>query len=317
MTLHISTRKPTIEECNTLAAITISDRKNTPLESGKTLEKISQDIVGISHNDNYEIVMAMDEERIVGWIYYYTGFMPMAFISGFSPIIDPENDSENIALQLIEVSKENIVARGFTRLEIEFAFLSDAHQKLSRKYIDWYEKCGFQFAAEEVHMKADLSTIAVPELAIPEGYAIRRFSEVHYDRLEVSGFRTFENGQDQLFLSMSHAEQQVNIQHFFNKTSPFVEDASLVLEHEGDIIGFIITRGREGEIEIGPVGLVPDFKGKGLGSFLLGQALSTLQNNKEKTVVLDMSVGNIPARKLYTKYGFKDDYHKQFYYWSP
>jgi ribosomal protein S18 acetylase RimI-like enzyme len=45
--------------------------------------------------------------------------------------------------------------------------------------------------------------------------------------------------------------------------------------------------------------------------------LKALKEKGVKDAVLDMSIGNHLARKLYSKYGFKDVYHKHFYYWSP
>ncbi|MFW9978527.1 MAG: GNAT family N-acetyltransferase [Candidatus Thorarchaeota archaeon] len=317
MTLQIETRKLSLEECTTIAEISVANRRGTPLESGKTIEEISQNIVRISENEKYEIVIAEENGKIVGCIYYYLGFPLMAFISGFSPIIDPARDSEMIAIALIEASKKNIIEKGYTRLEIEFVLLSNEHRNLSRKYIGRYEKCGFRFAAEEVHMKVDLSTIDLPTLERPNEYTIRRFTEVPYEKLEESGFQTFENGKDQLFRSMSHAEQQVTLQVFFDKNSPFVDEASLVLEKKEQVIGFIITRPGDKESTIGPVGLIPEEKGKGLGSYLLVQALVALRNDNQSAAVLDMSVGNTPARNLYSKYGFKPEYYKQFYYWAP
>lgn len=317
MVLRIETRKPRNEECETLAEVAIAERSGTPLESQKTLNEHTQDIERIANDESYEIVIATEDEIVVGWIYYYLRFKPMAFISGFSPIIEPRAESERIALALIEAVKKNIIDRGYTRLEIEFVLQSEEHYDLSKKYVEWYKKADFRFAAEEIHMQADLSALTLPRSEIPSEYTTHRFADVPSDRLEEPGFQAFESSEDRLFTSMNHAEQQITLRHFFDKSIPFVDDASLVIEKEDRIVGFIITRRRSDVIEIGPIGLVPEARRKGLGTYLLSHALYALEQCDELQVNLDVSVENTHARKLYTKCGFKPEYRKQFYYWSP
>jgi ribosomal-protein-alanine N-acetyltransferase len=196
-------------------------------------------------------------------------------------------------------------------------FPSDEHRAHSEKYVEWYRKCGFKFAAEEVHMKSDLGTIELPELDLPQGYIVRNFSEVSYDMLEGPGFQTLENSKEDLFLSMSHAEQKITLEYFFDKSKPYIEDASLILEKDGEIIGFVITRLNDDEPEIGPVGIVPEARGQGLASYLLVSVLGSLKDNGSTSAYLDTTITNRPAQKLYRKYGFEDVYYKQFYYWSP
>jgi ribosomal-protein-alanine N-acetyltransferase len=218
---------------------------------------------------------------------------------------------------LIEASKRDTVERGQSRLEIELVFPSDDHRAHSEKYVEWYRKCGFQFAAEEVHMKSDLSTIELPELDLHQGYIVRKFSEVSYDMLEGPGFQTLKNSKEGLFLSMSHAEQKITLEYFFDKSKPYIDDASLILEREGEIIGFVITRLKDDEPEIGPVGLIPEARRKGLANYLLVRVLESLKDIGSTSAYLDTTITNLPAQKLYRKYGFEDVYYKQFYYWSP
>lgn len=166
-------------------------------------------------------------------------------------------------------------------------------------------------------MKSDLSAIELPGIDLPQGYVLRSFSEVSYDMLEGPGFQTLKNSKEGLFLSMSHAEQKVTLEYFFDHSKPYVEDASLVLEKEGEIVGFVITRLRDDEPEIGPVGLIPEARGQGLASYLLVRVLESLKDIGSTSAYLDTTITNLPAQKLYKKYGFEEVYYKQFYYWSP
>ncbi len=315
---QVESRKLSAKDCEALARITISARKNTPMESKRSVEEVTRNIESLSTNEDFQILTASDEKgRVVGWTYYYVAFPLMTFISGFLPLVDEKQESEDIALSLIEASKRGVIDRGHSRLEIELVFPTDTHRKHSERFIEWYRKCGFQFAAEEVHMKSDLSAIELPEIELPKRCVLRNFSEVSYDRLEGPGFQTLKNSKEGLFLSMSPAEQKVTLEYFFDRSKPYVEDASLILERESEIIGFVITRLKDDEPEIGPVGLVPEARGQGLASYLLTRVLKSLKDIGSTSVYLDTTITNLPAQKLYRKYGFEDVYYKQFYYWSP
>jgi ribosomal protein S18 acetylase RimI-like enzyme len=298
-----------------LATLNIITREGTPLESNDSLHEMTKSIKDLSSSNGFRIVTADKDGRIVGWLYYYIQFPLMTFISGFYPVV--ESGSEEVAEALIEASKKDTVDRGHSRLEIELVLPSEAHREHSKSLVDIYRKCGFQFAAEEIHMKCDLSTAILPEIELPKGYTLRKFSDIPFDILEDVGFRTLKNSKEELFLSMSHDEQMVTLQYFFGKSRPYIDDASLLLERDGEITGFVITRlGDDGEPDIGPVGLVPEDRGKGLASFLLVRILKSLKDSGSIVAYLDTTVTNDPAQKLYRKFGFQDEYYKQFYYWS-
>jgi GNAT superfamily N-acetyltransferase len=241
----------------------------------------------------------------------------MTFISGFYPVVAEVSEAEKIALELIEASKSDFVKNDHTRLEIELVFPTEEYREYSKKLINQYRKCGFHFAAEEIHMKCDLKAIELPDLELPEGYDVMRFSDVPYEDIKGPAFRTLEDSKEGLYLSMSPAERQVTIEYFFDKSKPCIDDASLILEKSGDVVGFVITRiGDDGNPDIGPVGIVPEIRGQGLGSFLLIEVMKRLKTGGSTSVYLDTTVTN-PAQNLYRKFGFVDEYHKQFYFWSP
>ncbi len=316
--IRVESKQLRPEDCKILARITSSAREKTPLESGKSVEEISADIEKISSSDEVQILVARDDNGVIlGWISFYVGIPPMAFIDGFMPIVDSKHEPEKTALFLIEAAKRDIVGRGYTRIEIEMRLQTDAHRALSKGFVDWYEQCDFQFAAEEAHMRSNLTSLSLPSLRPPRNCILRKLSEVSYEQLERAGFQTFEDSKDDLFHSESHAEQKVELKHFFDVSRAFIENASLILERDGKIVGFVITRMRDNEAEIGPIGLVPEVRGQGLANYLLGYALKNLRDNGLTNATLDMSVANLPARKLYKKYGFEDLYCKQFYFWAP
>jgi ribosomal protein S18 acetylase RimI-like enzyme len=317
--VQIEFEKPHSEVCKKLALLNMKSRKGTPLESGKSVDEIAKGIETISNTDGYQILTASDDNgNLVGWMCYYVAFPLMTFISGFHPVVAERPDSENIALKLIEASKSELVRQNRSRLEIELVFPSEAHRAYSTELVDWYKMSGFKFAAEEIHMRSDLNSVELPVLFLPKAYNLRRFSEVPFDRIEGSAFRTLKDSKEGLFLSLSQPEQEVTIRYWFDKSRPYIEDSSLLLEKEEEIVGFVITRiDDDGKPDLGPVGLVPEARRKGLGSFLLVEVLKSLKDSSSSLVYLDTTITNNPAQRLYRKYGFEDVYYKQFYYWSP
>ncbi len=316
--MKVETKPLSRDECKALARLTLAARKGTPLETGRSFEETVASIEKLSANKDFQILIAQDEQgAIVGWTYDYIAFPLMTFISGFFPLVDPTREPAEIALAIIEAEKRKIGEYGDTRLEIELVFPTKTHRDFSEPFVGWYQKCGFKFAAEEAHMKTDLKTTELPELDLPRNCTLRRFSEFSFEQLEVPGFQVFENSSDDLFLSSSRDEQRVTLEHFFDKSKPLIEEASLVLEEAGKITGFVITKKEGEEVEIGPIGVIPEARGKGLGSYLLVTALRKIKESGISTVSLDMSIANHPARRLYQRYGFKEVHHKQFYYWSP
>jgi ribosomal protein S18 acetylase RimI-like enzyme len=284
-----------------------------------TVETLARDIEKISESDKFRILTASDERgNFVGWTYYYIAFPLMAFINGYYPVVDNVNDSERITSSLIEASKKDIVELGkHSRLEIEVTLPSEEHRAHFKGLIDSYQKCGFKFAAEEMHMRTDLRTIHLPPIELPQGYLVKKLSEVSYDQLVNPAFRALKDSKEGLFLSLDHAEQETTIQYWFDKSKPYIDDASLILQRDGNVVGFVITRPTDDGPEIGPVGLVPEDRGKGLASYLLASVLKNLKNSGAANVILDTTIINLPSQKLYRRYGFEEVYYKQFYYWSP
>ena len=80
--------------------------------------------------------------------------------------------------------------------------------------------------------------------------------------------------------------------------------------------GFIVVLYRNGTkiagIEI--INVDPRYHGEGIGSRLLSAAEEDMKNKKINKVRLEVSTGNIPAIRLYKKFGFKQEYYLKNYY---
>lgn len=51
--------------------------------------------------------------------------------------------------------------------------------------------------------------------------------------------------------------------------------------------------------------VLPDFQGKGLAGAMVKKVIALAEDAKQKAIRLDVLGGNLPAERLYTKYGFQ------------
>lgn len=81
--------------------------------------------------------------------------------------------------------------------------------------------------------------------------------------------------------------------------------------------GFIAARVTAGEMHINNVGVLKPFRGHGVGSALLGAAMSAARRRGARTAFLEVRAGNAGAQALYRRHGFDVAGRRQKYYRHP
>ncbi len=81
-----------------------------------------------------------------------------------------------------------------------------------------------------------------------------------------------------------------------------------------DLIGYLIAHVVLDEAFIVSLGLLPEWRGRGGGSFLLGDFIRHVGLQGVRSVTLDVRVSNIPARVLYEQTGFRAVGVRRSYY---
>ena len=87
------------------------------------------------------------------------------------------------------------------------------------------------------------------------------------------------------------------------KTQPQSRTA-LVVEQDGNIVGFIVGRQVEDEWEIENIAVTGSARRCGLGSRLVGELLDLARSRGGKSVFLEVRESNRAARSLYEKWAF-------------
>ena len=85
----------------------------------------------------------------------------------------------------------------------------------------------------------------------------------------------------------------------------------------GEPIAYIIGRKIPPEGEIYRIAVRPDKRQRGIGYRLLSYALKTEMGGGVETVFLEVREKNLPARALYTSYGFNEIGIRKNYYQNP
>uniref|UniRef100_A0A7C4W3V2 Ribosomal-protein-alanine N-acetyltransferase n=1 Tax=Geoglobus ahangari TaxID=113653 RepID=A0A7C4W3V2_9EURY len=71
------------------------------------------------------------------------------------------------------------------------------------------------------------------------------------------------------------------------------------------VVGYIVLQHKEEESKILSLAVRKEFRRRGIGSMLLEKAIESSKEKGKKRLLLEVRISNIPAQKLYKKYGFK------------
>lgn len=84
--------------------------------------------------------------------------------------------------------------------------------------------------------------------------------------------------------------------------------------HEGQLAGYIVLSCAAGECEVANIAVDLPFRSRGIASVLLARALQEARKMHSIVCYLEVAVGNIPARALYTRAGFRQTGLRRKYY---
>jgi ribosomal protein S18 acetylase RimI-like enzyme len=128
--------------------------------------------------------------------------------------------------------------------------------------------------------------------------------------------KAHENGNDLLlglFSPFSIETFQEYIKNVFSgDQGDFLWDCSLVGTYNDEVVCALLIsdRTREGSNEkrsfIVDFGVIPEFQGRHLGTIMLQQANNKLADNHYSHIILQYTVGNTSAQRVYSRLGFRE-----------
>jgi mycothiol synthase len=163
---------------------------------------------------------------------------------------------------------------------------------------------GLKFAVDRYSFLLVREDLVVPELSFPEGYEIRpfRFGKDEEVWCEV---------RNSSFAKLKGSETPITPKIVANMmtSEDNIKGGSMILYHKERPVGVI--RGSMDEYEgstimnIGPLAIIPEYQGKGLGRSLLRASLRFAKEKSYDRTVLCVNADNERAKDLYLQEGFK------------
>ncbi len=315
--LLISTHRFKDVDLGELARVTLEARRESVLRRGDVdLEEIEKELAGYA-DDHWAAILARLKEsgELRGWISLCARFTGMLFSGSWNPIVLPSEDEDEVARALIEEAKTYTRMIGRERLEFLLDKMTDEHRELRQKYHDWYLAQGLYLVCEEDSMVAYVEPTGLPPIRFPTGFKTVPLPEVSNEDIRDSVFETFLKSNIHLFLDVAPEQRVVTFDWWFDRSRHVDDEASLVLERRGRVAGFVLIRHEDGETQLGPFGVHPDFRGKGLGKALLAESFRVLAEKGVRSINVEVDSDNSRALKLYRMFGFQKLCTQAYYCW--
>jgi ribosomal-protein-alanine acetyltransferase len=95
------------------------------------------------------------------------------------------------------------------------------------------------------------------------------------------------------------------------------DTATFVAEHDGEVVGIIVTRVAADEAEILNLAVLPTLRRRGLARGLLLTALAAARALNARRAFLEVRESNLDARAFYSRMGFTEFGRRRAYYQGP
>lgn len=303
------------------ASLIYKSRQNSPLRNNeRTVEGIKKILEQlINQGEAHVMLVAQDEDNgdLLGQLLMWLEWGELGVARPWQPIIHPEVDQDTVATSLIEYSKNLIETHSKTKLEIWMEISNKQVEDIQPIYERWYQQCGFVLNSKEYFMDTQFTSLRNLDYSIPDEIEIASMSEISNDEIRDVVYETFRTSSDKWVMSMTQAQLESSVESWLKRDETFNVDASIVFTDEDNIIGYNVIRLEDNSIEVGPIGVLPTHRGKGLGRVLLLESINRIKPKNQQTVWLTVSTGNTPAYKLYSNLGFINRYEILIYSWVP
>ncbi|MHA1515575.1 MAG: GNAT family N-acetyltransferase [Candidatus Heimdallarchaeaceae archaeon] len=304
-----------------LATLTIELWTITRPETNASIEGIVNWIKNLRYDEAPILVKAYTEEKLVGWLLLFVHdskkleINPWALGGHPHVSLDEPNRSEITKLLLNECI-DYALRNSHTRIELAY----DKKDNLKEYPVDpsIYSQVSFMEEDEIVFMSLNLSEQEISQVEFPEGIDVQLLKYVNDNDLHSCFYDSFSKSGDRNFLSQTDEERKEYFKELFDKEDEIIDEASLVLVEGAKLIGFSLVRPTHGEGNghLWIMGVIPEYRGRQLGTRLLNHTIVTLKKKGYKTVSLVVDSANEAALKLYEKRSFVKGWKRITHAWK-
>ncbi len=166
---------------------------------------------------------------------------------------------------------------------------------------------GLGFNIERYSFLLVREDIETPKYSLPEDYEIKDFipnrDEEIYCEVRNAGFAKLKGSETPITTDMLKNKNMTD-------RKDYIEGGIKILYHQDKPVG--VVRGDDDEYEganvmnIGPLAILPEYQGKGLGRNLLRASLAFAKEKSYKRTILCVNAENEQAKTLYKRVGFQE-----------
>ncbi|MFW9924456.1 MAG: GNAT family N-acetyltransferase [Candidatus Thorarchaeota archaeon] len=254
--------------------------------------------------------LAYESDELVGWLGIGEVYPCTMLMLEFHPIIAPSANKTKIALKLIEKSKRYALEKNVLNIRI----FNEVTRKSEKRFLE-LEQYFLQAGMKKTHvvlcMENKLSADNLRGIAIDNEYHVEPWKEQTDEALTECYTRIFSKSFDNFTNSLDAEERK-----YWNTISRGKSnDSSIVIKKDDELVALILAVDYGDFMELGPIGVVPEHRGKKLGKILMEECLSRLISQGKIDSYLEVDQTNIPAINLYKSYGFIEVSKKHGFLW--
>ncbi|MHA1943447.1 MAG: GNAT family N-acetyltransferase [Candidatus Thorarchaeota archaeon] len=289
-----------------LAEITTEVRRKEGL-GDYTVDQVEEYLRNMNERFPIEIaLLAIDGEQILGWLGIERATEQIGEIRRWHPFVIQKTNQDDVARKLI--SEINIYGEksGMTRMEIRFGGIDENSLATYEKRCSWFDLEGWIESDDTNFMAVNPVNVKLEEPTNEDGFKFRPLLEVDNETLFDCYNETFTTGLATWIHDMSEEEIRQDFEKSFDRSQNINEQASFVVEKDGEIVGFVLVKTRSDEEEhVESIGVHPSVRGKELGKLILWRVTQILVSQNANNLTLGFDPVNSPAVKLYDKFGFE------------
>ena len=306
--INIKLKENSSIDMNELLKLNISQKSN---ELGRELSvdenaKITKQFDQILNSFVRKSFLAYEKGKLIGWLGFNQVFPPTILLKDYHPIIDPNSNRKQVAQALVKKCIDYATEMSIGNIRI----FNDVTIKSEKRFLEleqYYLEAGMKKTHVALCMENKLSTNDLKKTIIDNEYHIEHWKDQTdedlkgcYDRIFASSYDNFTNSLD---------AQERNYWNTISRGNS--NDASIVIKKENELVALILTKDCDDFMELGPIGVVPEHRGKKLGKVVMEECLSSLSKQGRVNCYLEVDETNTPAINLYKSYGFFEVSKKQ------
>ncbi|HUU78447.1 MAG TPA: GNAT family N-acetyltransferase [candidate division Zixibacteria bacterium] len=254
--------------------------------------------------------LAYKSGKLVGWLGITEVFTPTILFNEFHPIVESNENRKQIALELLQKSFEYAAKKNIGNTRV-FNDVTKENEKRFLEIEKYYLEVGMKKTHVVLCMENKITTDDLKGIVIDSEYHIESWKEQTEEALKECYNKIFAESYDNFTNSLDEEERK----YWNTITRGNSNDASIVIKKDDELVALILAVDYGDFMELGPIGVVPNHRGKKLGKVLMEECLSNLIKQGKIENYLEVDQTNIPAIKLYESFGFREVSKKHGFLW--